>query len=358
VRPTTIVPGGIDATGRVNRRWKFMRPPHETGDAMNEAAKVWALLSAWIKPDQGERVRHRVHIFRSLVAVRFRDGRVFLAGDAVHVMAPFMGQGMCDVWNLAGELGPQWRGALWGQDRVLCRWALPCGLTDWPWDGHCFGRGRDPATGFTWTCPFFWGASQSVDSHAALWDQLETNKKVGVPWSNDSDGVPLSNKDHGPPPLFAAKGYELVDAGFHQPLADDVSARIAQLKANTVTKAVHRGAAVLEHRPGQERLPDASGRRSMDCAGRWQGRHHRLRKPIRRRNPGSGALQGTGAKRGTGRSPRRLALHHIRLDQDARGLLQMIPRRLDHGGCGRDPGQGAGGRCCRRSDPEKSSASV
>ena len=50
-------------------------------------------------------------------------------------------------------------------------------------------------------------------------------------WSNDSDGVPLSNAEHGLPPLFKAKGYEVVDAGFHQPLSDDFSAQIAVLKA-------------------------------------------------------------------------------------------------------------------------------
>ena len=108
---------------------------------------------------------------------------------------------------------------------------VPCISTDTPWDGHFFGRGGDPKVGFTWTYHFFWGASQIVDSYTSLWDQLPTNKKVGVLWSNDSDGVPLSNKDHGLPPLFTAKGYELVDAGFHQPLADDFSAQIAQLKA-------------------------------------------------------------------------------------------------------------------------------
>jgi 2-polyprenyl-6-methoxyphenol hydroxylase-like FAD-dependent oxidoreductase len=108
VRPTTIVPGGLEADGRVLRRWEFMRLPHETKEEMLEEAKVWDLLNAWIKPDQGELVRHTVYSFRSLVAERFQQGRIFLAGDAAHVMPPFMGQGMCaglrDVWNLAWKL--------------------------------------------------------------------------------------------------------------------------------------------------------------------------------------------------------------------------------------------------------------
>lgn len=107
---------------------------------------------------------------------------------------------------------------------------VPCITTDTPWDGHFFGRGGNPAKGFNWTYHFFWGAQQIVDSYASLWDQLSTNKKVGVLWSNDSDGVPLSNAKTGLPPLFTKRGYELVDAGFHQPLSDDFSAQIGKLK--------------------------------------------------------------------------------------------------------------------------------
>ncbi|WP_407495691.1 bifunctional 3-(3-hydroxy-phenyl)propionate/3-hydroxycinnamic acid hydroxylase [Pseudooceanicola sp. MF1-13] len=113
-RPTTIVPGGTDENGRVCRRWEFMRLPHETREEMNERAKVEELLGDWIKPEQGELVRHAVYTFRSLIADKWREGRVILAGDAAHLMPPFMGQGMCsgmrDIWNLAWKLDPVLRG--------------------------------------------------------------------------------------------------------------------------------------------------------------------------------------------------------------------------------------------------------
>jgi 3-(3-hydroxy-phenyl)propionate hydroxylase len=91
-----------------HRRWEFMLMPGETAKEMERPQRVWELLSPWITPEDAEVVRAVVYSFHSLAARRWRDRRIFIAGDAAHQMPPFLGQGMCsgirDVANLAWKL--------------------------------------------------------------------------------------------------------------------------------------------------------------------------------------------------------------------------------------------------------------
>ena len=103
-RPSTVVSGG---PGR--RRWEFMRLPHETIDDLNDGRRAWELLARWdVHPGNARLERHAVYTFNARYSERWRNGRVFVAGDAAHLMPPFAGQGMCaglrDAANLAWKL--------------------------------------------------------------------------------------------------------------------------------------------------------------------------------------------------------------------------------------------------------------
>ena len=103
-RPTTVVSGG---PGR--RRWEFMRLPDETTDELDDPDRAWELLAPWdVTPANATLERHAVYRFQARWADQWRQGNVFLAGDAAHQMPPFAGQGMCsglrDAANLAWKL--------------------------------------------------------------------------------------------------------------------------------------------------------------------------------------------------------------------------------------------------------------
>ncbi|QDZ15825.1 bifunctional 3-(3-hydroxy-phenyl)propionate/3-hydroxycinnamic acid hydroxylase MhpA [Humibacter ginsenosidimutans] len=105
-RPATYVPGP-----RAHRRWEFMVLPGEDSSTLAEPEVALSLIrqvTPWYDDGRLTISRAAVYRFHALVADRWRQGRILLAGDAAHQTPPFYGQGMChgmrDVRNLAWKL--------------------------------------------------------------------------------------------------------------------------------------------------------------------------------------------------------------------------------------------------------------
>ncbi len=114
-RPATVVGSG---PGR--RRFEFMRLPGESTEELSRPEMAWRLIRPWeLTPENASLERSVVYTFRGRWADAWRQGRVMLAGDAAHLMPPFLAQGLCS--GLRDALALAWRlpYALSGHDWVL-----------------------------------------------------------------------------------------------------------------------------------------------------------------------------------------------------------------------------------------------
>jgi 3-(3-hydroxy-phenyl)propionate hydroxylase len=91
-----------------HHRFEFMLMPGQSREYMEDPATVRQYLSRWIDVDKFEVLRVLVYTFNALMAERWREGRVLLAGDAAHMTPQFIGQGMNagvrDAFNLGWKL--------------------------------------------------------------------------------------------------------------------------------------------------------------------------------------------------------------------------------------------------------------
>ncbi|MCY1141627.1 bifunctional 3-(3-hydroxy-phenyl)propionate/3-hydroxycinnamic acid hydroxylase [Actinoplanes sp. Pm04-4] len=100
-----------------HHRWEFPVLPGEDEQQLVEHDHIWKLLRRHGRtPDEVEILRAVIYSHHVRFATRWRIGRIFLAGDAAHVMPPWIGEGMAsgvrDVANLCWKLAAVLNGEL------------------------------------------------------------------------------------------------------------------------------------------------------------------------------------------------------------------------------------------------------
>ena len=97
--------------GDTRYRWEFRLLEGETAADFESIEALQPLIGPWVEGiacDQLDLVRVAEYHFRAQLADRWREGNVFLLGDAAHLTPPFIGQGLCsglrDSMNLSWKL--------------------------------------------------------------------------------------------------------------------------------------------------------------------------------------------------------------------------------------------------------------
>ena len=104
----------------------------------------------------------------------------------------------------------------------------PCITYDCPGDAW---NADQPEGGFKWSWHTWFIFKDMAENLIAMWDMVQTNKKIGGLYPNDNDGNVFAG---GLPPAFEAKGYTYFDPGRYQNGTEDYTAIISQFRKEGV----------------------------------------------------------------------------------------------------------------------------
>jgi 3-(3-hydroxy-phenyl)propionate hydroxylase len=89
-------------------RFEWLLRPDDDTQEFERLHRIYAFLEPWFRPSEYRIARADVYQWQAVVADRWRNRRLFIAGDAAHETPPHLGQGMCtgirDATNLAWKL--------------------------------------------------------------------------------------------------------------------------------------------------------------------------------------------------------------------------------------------------------------
>jgi ABC-type branched-subunit amino acid transport system substrate-binding protein len=112
--------------------------------------------------------------------------------------------------------------------------ATPCLTAIAPWQAVVFGGGFSEDKPMEWSHHYFFGIEGFGEVEPPAWDQVETNKKVGVLWPNDADGGAFRDPVNGYTPFAEKYGYTIVDPGAYENGTQDFTSIISKFKEEGV----------------------------------------------------------------------------------------------------------------------------
>lgn len=81
-------PGMTIRKRRGERRWEWMLMPGEDREALLRDDTIASLIAPYTDVDRVQVYRKKIYDFHALIAERWQEGRIFIAGDAAHMTPP------------------------------------------------------------------------------------------------------------------------------------------------------------------------------------------------------------------------------------------------------------------------------